>query len=746
MTPDDAHRRRRRHHPLRRAASIRDTHDYGRLSFSDVIVKSSNVGAIKVGLQLGAERMSDYVRRFGFGRRASPDFRGENTGIVWNAVQADRQRAGVGVDGLPGRRHAAADGDRGRARSPTAASCSQPRVVRAVIRDGQRACRCRARWSAAPITPAVAAELTAIMEGVVDRRHRHDGPDRRLHHRRQDRHRGEGGQRPLLATDYNVSFVGFVPSRAPMFTIVVVIDSPHGERLLRRPGVGPDLPAHRRGRAAPRRRAADAERRAAAAGRATRTSRRRARPRRPPTRRRSSRWPPATRRRRRLPRPARPERPRRPARAGPPRAVAARMHGTGLVIEQQPAAGTPLDDGATATFWLHRGAARPAGRATRRHDRPRAAARVGAPAARACSGGAAGRAPRSTGVHRRDPRLAPGASRRRLRRAARPAGGRGRTSSRRRSPPAPRRSSPETTAGGRRRGAVGRRPRRTARSGAARRPSSSANPSREMQVVGITGTNGKTTTSYLLQRHLRGGRHPLRPDGHGDVPDRRSRARGDAHDARSSGGAGLLRQMATAGCGACVMEVSSHALALHRVDGVRFAAAVFTNLTRDHLDFHGDMEHYFAAKRRLFEMLPPGAPALINADDPRAAALVETADRPVTYGINKAGRRVAGAAVVHARRPRVRHPRARRASSACARRWSASRTSTTSWRPSARRRRSACRSPAIEAGARAAARRARPLRGGLDAGDDITVVVDYAHTDDALRNLLETAGRWRRGG
>ena len=69
------------------------------------------------------------------------------------------------------------------------------------------------------------------------------------------------------------------------------------------------------------------------------------------------------------------------------------------------------------------------------------------------------------------------------------------------------------------------------------------------------------------------------------------------------------------------MEVSSHALVLHRVANVRFAAAIFTNLTRDHLDFHGDMQQYFAAKRRLFEMLPAGAPAIVNVDDPRGAEL-----------------------------------------------------------------------------------------------------------------------------
>src|SRR5206468_2125860 len=78
----------------------------------------------------------------------------------------------------------------------------------------------------------------------------------------------------------------------------------------------------------------------------------------------------------------------------------------------------------------------------------------------------------------------------------------------------------------------------------------------------------------------------------------------------------LLREMVDRQCGACAMEVSSHALSLRRVDGITFAAGVFTNLTRDHLDFHADMDEYFRAKRRLFEMLPPDAPSLLNVDDP----------------------------------------------------------------------------------------------------------------------------------
>ena len=93
--------------------------------------------------------------------------------------------------------------------------------------------------------------------------------------------------------------------------------------------------------------------------------------------------------------------------------------------------------------------------------------------------------------------------------------------------------------------------------------------------------------------------------------------------------------MVSAGCGACVMEVSSHALALRRADGIHFAAGVFTNLTRDHLDFHANMEDYFAAKRRLFEMLPADAPAVVNVDDPRGAAMAEAASAPVTYAVNQ---------------------------------------------------------------------------------------------------------------
>src|SRR5262249_2117386 len=96
-----------------------------------------------------------------------------------------------------------------------------------------------------------------------------------------------------------------------------------------------------------------------------------------------------------------------------------------------------------------------------------------------------------------------------------------------------------------------------------------------------------------------------------------------------------LREMISARCGACAMEVSSHALSLCRVDGIEFSAAVFTNLTRDHLDFHVDMDTYFKGKRGLFDMLPANRPSIINVDDPRGLGLAEGVSRPVTYAINR---------------------------------------------------------------------------------------------------------------
>jgi UDP-N-acetylmuramoyl-L-alanyl-D-glutamate--2,6-diaminopimelate ligase len=155
-----------------------------------------------------------------------------------------------------------------------------------------------------------------------------------------------------------------------------------------------------------------------------------------------------------------------------------------------------------------------------------------------------------------------------------------------------------------------------------------------MQVIGVTGTNGKTTTAYLVASIVEAA--GIRCGVLGTVGYRIGNTLRDATHTTPEAPEvqALMREMVDSGCGACSMEVSSHALALNRVDEVRFAAGIFTNLTRDHLDFHSDMESYFQAKRRLFEMLPRDAPSLINLDDPRGATLVDLCSRPVTYAVN----------------------------------------------------------------------------------------------------------------
>lgn len=161
-------------------------------------------------------------------------------------------------------------------------------------------------------------------------------------------------------------------------------------------------------------------------------------------------------------------------------------------------------------------------------------------------------------------------------------------------------------------------------------------PSHDLTVVGVTGTNGKTTTTYLLTAIFEAagwrcgqiGSVGYRTGAREDVAQRTTP---EAPDIQS-----LLREMVDHGCRACVMEVSSHALAMHRVDQIRFGSGVFSNLTRDHLDYHPNMTDYFGAKQRLFEMLPPGAPAVINLDDPYGRQLVETVARPLTYAVDSA--------------------------------------------------------------------------------------------------------------
>jgi UDP-N-acetylmuramoyl-L-alanyl-D-glutamate--2,6-diaminopimelate ligase len=160
-------------------------------------------------------------------------------------------------------------------------------------------------------------------------------------------------------------------------------------------------------------------------------------------------------------------------------------------------------------------------------------------------------------------------------------------------------------------------------------------PTSELEVVGVTGTSGKTTTSFLLFAILAAaGRRPgllgtveARVGG-----ERRGvvRTTPEAIDLQR-----LFREMLDAGDRSCAMEASSHASVLHRLDQVRFRVLVFTNLSQDHLDFHGDMESYFEAKRRLFRAEPQPV-AVVNIGDDYGRRLAEELPAAITFSADDA--------------------------------------------------------------------------------------------------------------
>ncbi|MFQ5508512.1 MAG: UDP-N-acetylmuramoyl-L-alanyl-D-glutamate--2,6-diaminopimelate ligase [Leptospirillia bacterium] len=166
-------------------------------------------------------------------------------------------------------------------------------------------------------------------------------------------------------------------------------------------------------------------------------------------------------------------------------------------------------------------------------------------------------------------------------------------------------------------------------------------PSEALLMIGVTGTNGKTTTAYLIESILTAAGHSVALTGTVDArlcgdpldggPSVAERTTPEAPELQA-----LLAHVVSEGATACVMEVSSHALALSRVRGCHYDAAVFTNLTTDHLDFHGTMEGYFEAKRRLFTGLPGGR-AVVNTDDAWGRKLLASVREPVTFGLGAGG-------------------------------------------------------------------------------------------------------------
>jgi UDP-N-acetylmuramoyl-L-alanyl-D-glutamate--2,6-diaminopimelate ligase len=261
-----------------------------------------------------------------------------------------------------------------------------------------------------------------------------------------------------------------------------------------------------------------------------------------------------------------------------------------------------------------------------------------------------------------------------------------------------------------------------------------SDPAARLKVVGITGTNGKTTTSYLIHgilesaglssgligtvQYLVGGQILSAARTTPESPDLQA----------------MLKTMADAGCSACIIEVSSHALSLERVTGMKMKVGVFMNLTRDHLDFHGDMEEYFRAKASLFEKGLVDS-RVINRDDPYGKRMIEDLGNDIlTFGMDAGDIRVAGLtdSGVWGSRFRLRTP------------WGDLRAAT----PLPGRFNlynvmaavGACGllglDPEAIAEGLSQVKRVPGRFQLVDRGQPFTAIVDYAHTPDALENLL----------
>ena len=268
----------------------------------------------------------------------------------------------------------------------------------------------------------------------------------------------------------------------------------------------------------------------------------------------------------------------------------------------------------------------------------------------------------------------------------------------------------------------------------------------ELQLTGITGTNGKTTTCYLVDSILRAAGHVT-----GQVGTIEYHVAGEVRKAVNTTPESLdlyrlFDELRRRGGSHATMEVSSHALELGRVWGLRFVVAIFTNLTQDHLDFHGDMEKYFAAKNELFrgqDALAPAA-AILNADDSWARRIaLAPSTRPIWYGLGDG-------AALRAVDVEMNFDGLRFAVEWEGRRWPiqsglAGRFNVYNILAAFGAGLAHGIAPEIIAGA-IAARRAVPGRfERVAAGQPFLVVVDYSHTDDALRNAIAAARALTKG-
>ena len=272
-------------------------------------------------------------------------------------------------------------------------------------------------------------------------------------------------------------------------------------------------------------------------------------------------------------------------------------------------------------------------------------------------------------------------------------------------------------------------------------------PSRHLWLCGVTGTNGKTTTTYLIDAVLRAaGHHPavVGTTGvlAGGIPREFHMSTSTTPEAPDL--QRLLRDLRADGVDHVTMEVTSHALELARVASCHFRAAVFTNLTQDHLDLHGDLTRYRDAKALLFAMVAPNGTSIVNADDPSGAAMREASRaRAVTYGIEAPAEVQARdlAMAPNGTRFTVGWPGgSRQVSLRLPGRFNVSNALAAFAVGLAHGVDPAVIGPALESVAGV------PGRCELvDEGQPFTVLVDYAHSPDSLEKILRLAGQISAG-
>lgn len=271
-------------------------------------------------------------------------------------------------------------------------------------------------------------------------------------------------------------------------------------------------------------------------------------------------------------------------------------------------------------------------------------------------------------------------------------------------------------------------------------------PSRRLYLIGVTGTNGKTTVTYLVESIFQQGGRKIGRLGTIDyrVGERLVEAERTTPEAPDINR--YMAEMVENDCQACVMEVSSHSLDMERVYGCDFDVAVFTNLTRDHLDFHLSMERYFSSKRKLFEYLEnkKEAVAVINLDDPKGKELSRGLKvRSITYGWQPSADITVDSYQLSLQglQATITTPEGKlQVSSPLIGRANLSNILAAVGVGMA----AGITPSAISQGIA----RVSPIPGRFEQvneGQDFTVIVDYAHTDDALRNLLESVREVAKG-